>query len=475
MAGILPLPNETLYVIISYLHARRDLAALCLASRDLNTLVFPILYETLYLGLASHIESIIQRIAAEVDFLPPFASKPQISPCIRSLIFDDEKYTTAYDREQLICHEVVSRLENIIPRLVNLESLAWKSHWLPRNTKIFKSLRTHCPRLRSVEIQNWTYPFAQGKDGYADSLYGFVNLEHMSVMSKHLAHGQRRFPQPIIQMIRSSPDLITLELFLESTGAAIDHAWAPSKLFETIDLAFPKLRVVRFGGSMIPQWPLLFTKRTHFRTFFEQHPSLHTISLGWTRGLAGHHKVDAETVASLFPSLRHFEGPAFVCTAILSSPLSFQLESLSILDKQVDQNARQSNGQELDLMSQLAASASSLPKLRSLQIYVESESPSLWRAVREITRAAPNLDELGMHGVYINQRRIVEIIGFIPKLRRLTAGVGLITPKSLHAILGICPLLEELHDNYKTQSMRSWRVVRRSDGSAELCSDGALR
>lgn len=104
-------------------------------------------------------------------------------------------------------------------------------------------------------------------------------------------------------MIRSSPDLITLELYLESTGAAIDQAWAPSKLFETIDLAFPKLRVVRFGGSMIPQWPLLFTKRTHFRTFFEQHPSLHTISLGWTRGLTSHHKVDADTVAALFPSL----------------------------------------------------------------------------------------------------------------------------------------------------------------------------
>lgn len=163
MAGIIPLPNETLYLIISYLHSRRDLAAFCLASRDLNTLIFPTLYETLYLGLASHIEHLIQRIAAEVDYQPPFASKLQISPHVRSLVFDDEKYTTTYDREQLICHEVISRLEDVIPRLVHLESISWKSHWLPRNTKIFKSLRTHCPRLRSVEIQNWTHPFAMGK------------------------------------------------------------------------------------------------------------------------------------------------------------------------------------------------------------------------------------------------------------------------------------------------------------------------
>lgn len=163
MTGIRLLPNETIYLIISHLHSRRDLAALCLASRDLNILVFPTLYETLYLGLASHIETLIQRIAAEVDCLPPFVSKLQISPCVRSLIFDDERYTTTYDREQLICHDVISRFEDIIPRFVNLESLAWKSHWLPRNTKMFKSLRTHCPHLRSVEIQNWTYPFAQGK------------------------------------------------------------------------------------------------------------------------------------------------------------------------------------------------------------------------------------------------------------------------------------------------------------------------
>lgn len=57
-------------------------------------------------------------------------------------------------------------------------------------------------------------------------------------------------------------------------------------------------------------------------------------------------------------------------------------------------------------MNELAAIARALPKLRSLQIHVESESQSLWRAVREITRAAPNLDELGMHGVYVNQVRL---------------------------------------------------------------------
>lgn len=121
-------------------------------------------------------------------------------------------------------------------------------------------------------------------------------------------------------------------------------------------------------------------------------------------------------------------------------------------------------------MNELAAIARALPKLRSLQIHVESESQSLWRAVREITRAAPNLDELGMHGVYVNQRQIIETLRFTPRLRRLTAGVGLLTPRTLNTMLGVCPLLEEVNDNYKAQSMRSWLVIRRADGSAELSS-----
>lgn len=37
-------------------------------------------------------------------------------------------------------------------------------------------------------------------------------------------------------------------------------------------------------------------------------------------------------------------------------------------------------------------------------------------------------------------------------------------------MLGVCPLLEEVNDNYKAQSMRSWLVIRRADGSAELSS-----
>jgi hypothetical protein len=159
------IPNETVYLILSHLDLRRDLAAFCLVSRNCRTLAFSDLHRTLYLGLASHIEQIVLRISTEYE-QPPLPISLRISPCVRCLVFDDERYASKYDREQLICDDIVSRFTNIIHHFTGLESVAWRSHWLPRNTQMFKTLRTHCPRLCSVELLNYYHELSQEKRGF---------------------------------------------------------------------------------------------------------------------------------------------------------------------------------------------------------------------------------------------------------------------------------------------------------------------
>jgi hypothetical protein len=136
---------------------------------------------------------------------------------------------------------------------------------------------------------------------------------------------------------------------------------------------------------------------TFFRLFFEQHRALETVSLAWAPGLNEQSDLGPEIVTSLFPSVRHFEGPAFLCVSVLRSPLALQLESLSVLDKQLGSSKAQH-------FNQLASATDSLPKLSALNFYLESDPQAQYRAIREISRIAPKLREVCVQAVQIDLR-----------------------------------------------------------------------
>ncbi|KAJ1300913.1 hypothetical protein OPQ81_003338 [Rhizoctonia solani] len=258
--------------------------------------------------------------------------------------------------------------------------------------------------------------FDPAPDHYADSLFGFAKLDHLSINSKFLAHGQNRLPESVIAMIRASPNLKSLELDLGEPSTETDRTWSPNKLFKEVGLVFPELHTLRLGGRIVLQWPLTLSKpSTFFRLFFEQHRALRSISLGWAPGLNEQNDLGPDTVLSLFPSVRHFEGPAFLCVSILNSPLALQLESLSVLDKQLGSSKAMH-------INKLANAAESLPKLRVLNFYLESDPQPQYHAIRGISQIAPSLREVCVQGLHIDLKMsIVEALRHASNLRKLTA------------------------------------------------------
>ncbi|KAG8678908.1 hypothetical protein FRC08_017389 [Ceratobasidium sp. 394] len=104
--------------------------------------------------------------------------------------------------------------------------------------------------------------------------------------------------------------------------------------------------------------------------------------------------------------------------------------------------------------------------LRSIQFFIDPGTRAS-RVVHELTRAAPELSELAMNDVSLQQLKLSEGLR-IPKLRKLTIKAGLMTPSRLRMLLDACPLLEELYDTYHVRSRRNWGVDRRLDGNVEL-------
>ncbi|CAE6430189.1 unnamed protein product [Rhizoctonia solani] len=470
MACFDELPDVVIYAILSHLELRRDLATCCLVSKYLKALATSSLYHTVYLGFAAHIDQIARRFAEEGLAVAqargptkPRLAKKCTSSYVRCLIFDDTRYTTLYKQDELLCDYSISDFQPAIIHLKNLTTLAWRSQWLPEKTALFSSLRAHCSQLRSVEIHNWYHMFEPTPDYYADSLFAFTNLDRLAINSKFLAHGQSRLPESILTAIRSSPNLKSLELDLGEPNIETDRTWSPNKLFKEVGLVFPELHTLRLGGRVVPQWPLTLSKpSTSLRLFFEQHQALQSISIAWTPGLNEQSDLGPEIVVTLFPSVRHFEGPAFLCVSVLRSPLALQLESLSVLDKYIG-NSKAKH------INELANAAESLPKLSTLNFYLESESQAQYRAIREISRVAPNLREVCVQGLHIDLKMsIVEALRHASNLRKLTARVSLVTPKALRTLLSVCPRLEELQDTYKPHAIRSWRVLHGASGGVEL-------
>ncbi|KAG8785533.1 hypothetical protein FRC12_017461 [Ceratobasidium sp. 428] len=171
-------------------------------------------------------------------------------------------------------------------------------------------------------------------------------------------------------------------------------------------------------------------------------------------------------MVSLFPSLQHFEGPSFLCIAIVKSSLAPQLESLKILDLSSPSSLARDNKPSVNAICDLAASAESLPTLSSLQFFVDPGTRTS-RVIHELTRAAPELRELAINEATLQQLKIPESL-HAPKMRKLTISAGIITPTRLRVLLEACPLLEEIRDTYQPRLTRIWRVSRRADGSAEL-------
>lgn len=145
------------------------------------------------------------------------------------------------------------------------------------------------------------------------------------------------------------------------------NPYCPNRLIESLgkQFTFPRLRTLRFRGSVHPNWAAFFNYSESdihpLRSFLTRHPEIEDLGLGSCIGDRLPDNVDLNGMPLLFPAVKSFEGPEFLCNAIVRSALVGQLESLYILDKAL----RSEGSSEVDM----TLGVGSLPRLRRLGIW----------------------------------------------------------------------------------------------------------
>lgn len=168
--------------------------------------------------------------------------------------------------------------------------------------------------------------------------------------------------------------------------------WSPKILFDAVNLTFPKLRELKIMGAcetIEQKTPSDRMSRNAFvHSFFPNHPFIHTLEIDW---------VDLSfsplTIPALFPALRHFLGPAYICTALIGSSLRSQIETLKMPNYLIDDRA----------IPEVADAITELPMLRELEYptyclhsgHSEFDGATIRpTALRKILSAAPRLRKL---------------------------------------------------------------------------------
>ncbi|KAG8741043.1 hypothetical protein FRC10_003427 [Ceratobasidium sp. 414] len=266
----------------------------------------------------------------------------------------------------------------------------------------------------------------------------------------------------MVDMIRASPNLESLELDLRDTSTDL-LKWSPDQLCSGLDTTFPNLRVLRTLGVAAPDWESFFEdpENSPYRQFLQSHPKLHTVSMGWVLEHSWQ-GFPAESVAALFPSLRHFEGPLFICQALASSSVAAQFESLSALDESL----------ENDEIVDLSESAVQMPNLRSLSFGLQNDELN-GEALTKLLSLAPHLTKLAVWSIPSDLGELVDILKAAPNLEELTMHIdkmleivqamGETSASALVRELALeLPNLRVVHDWSQPKLQRHW-VVSRTD------------
>ncbi|CAE6479216.1 unnamed protein product, partial [Rhizoctonia solani] len=198
------------------------------------------------------------------------------------------------------------------------------------------------------------------------------------------------------RLLTSCPNLISLQL----ENATFD----PISVTEIVaylgnDIIFLRLRVFNvrwsgddFGPDVDPtDWDGFFAPPGRYkhplRLFFARHRAIEDLALGWLTHSAYEGDIDPDDMAQLFPSLKHLEGPAFLCNAITKSEIAQNLESLVLVDMTFLG--------ETDWIAAMADGLRDMPKLRRLEIHAEEAGNIIDPLVLDgLLRKAPALETL---------------------------------------------------------------------------------
>ncbi|KAF8607045.1 hypothetical protein BDV93DRAFT_332734 [Ceratobasidium sp. AG-I] len=274
-------------------------------------------------------------------------------------------------------------------------------------------------------------------------------------------------------MIQASPNLRSLDLgtsyCLEWNATPYPNVTSSLKPVDT----FRELRTYRAKGRFDPDWSSFFEapEINKLRLFLQLHPYLHTVNISSTLWPNGYTDVDPQVLASMFPCLRHFGGPAFLCEALVQSNLAPGLESLGISHRlfRSDQPG-------------VTKKTNRLPELQALMhVFDDVIDNNVFpmSAMSAMLAATPKLTHLFISHVSANQlESLPDALRQTPDLRILTTSfLDLIHGTSneggdlqllldlVKPLAAVCPRLEHLYNSRSFGGRSHWEIVRK-DGEA---------
>ncbi|CUA70048.1 hypothetical protein RSOLAG22IIIB_14211 [Rhizoctonia solani] len=145
--------------------------------------------------------------------------------------------------------------------------------------------------------------------------------------------------------------------------------------------------------------------------FFSRHQVIEDLALGWLSSWAYEGKIDPNEMSQLFPSLKHLEGPAFLCSAIIKSNVGQKIESLVVNNVWAGKK---------DWIADLVIGLREMPKLLRLQLFSEDPEDVIDPlALDNLLRITPLLEMLDFRVGVNNFPAVVLAISHVPKLRHL--------------------------------------------------------
>ncbi|CUA69189.1 hypothetical protein RSOLAG22IIIB_08320 [Rhizoctonia solani] len=225
---------------------------------------------------------------------------------------------------------------------------------------------------------------------------------------------------PLVSLLGDCPQLSSIILDFNH------HEWqySPTVVVAALgdEFVFPRLRRFYAQGCSVPGWIDFFDDpESHpFRQFFYRHPGIEHLALGFVHEYTYSEKIDPTSLVRLFPSLKYFEGPAFLFKPLVLSTLANQIEKLILVD----------NPLEEDSSIDLGGSSITLPKLRKFGIWAnEIEEDILVNTLRAIVSSADQLEEIEIHPEIddTNCEEVFSLLTQVKNLRSVTLDESILT------------------------------------------------
>ncbi|CAE6415774.1 unnamed protein product [Rhizoctonia solani] len=464
------LPPE---IISQILHTNWEnldqLAVLLRVCRLWYRIVFPILYQTVYLSWNAPIFA--TRLLDEDLTLTHNPRLPiagiNIPPPIEGLRAADHVQVLILDnrlqRELPIIQPLEERILHVgLLLLKKLKRIDWSLPFYPRDMRFFDYLSFRCPEIEYVSFEICDHShYRQISDRDLASLFTFSELKHIQIKDSRLpydADTNGHISSSLVNMIMRSPNLEYLELDLKENSRDpqfMTAGWLVEALYPVLMHTFKHLKVFRLGGtaSIDSEFLLRPEEENLIRGFILRHPGLHTLQLPWDWEMNSLIREPIQETWTILqgalPNLRCFEGPTYLVTLFLKLDVAQHLEHLVILDSAEDEESDLT--ETLDTFPQLP----NLRKLEFLSTYMLDTT-----SFSEVVKITPNITELTINWVDGDPEVTMQCLIGLRHLKSLSLGPNVI-PHLINRPYKTVPVEQELQEVLQlAQNCTSLEVVR---------------